>query len=66
MVTKEVEFLPLLKAMPAQMASRRLLHEYGVTDTMIEASEKRGEIVVSGPGTFASIIITDVGLALYP
>lgn len=66
MMDKEVEFLPMLKARQAQMASRRLLHEYGVTDAMIDAAEKRGEVVVSGPGLLASVIITDAGLALCP
>lgn len=63
---KEVEFLPLIKASRGHMASRRILHEYGVTDAMIDASEGRGEVIVSGTGEWASIIITDAGLALYP
>lgn len=63
---KEVEFLPLLKVMKSQMASRRLLHEYSVTDEMINAAEARGEVVTSGPGSLDSVILTDVGAHLYP
>jgi hypothetical protein len=63
---KPVEFLPLLVASQAQMASRRLLHEYGVTDTMIDAAEQRGEVVTSGPGPFDSVILTEDGVKLYP
>ncbi len=63
---KEVEFLRMLKAATGQMASRRLLHEYGVTDAMIEGAEERGEVVTSGSGSFDSVLITEAGLALYP
>lgn len=57
---KEVEFLLMLKAIPVQMASRHLLHEYGVTDAMIDAAEARGEVGTSGPGSFDSVFLTDV------
>lgn len=65
-MTKEVEFLPLLKAAKNQMYSRRLLYEYGVTDEMIAAAVERGEVVTSGPGAFDSVILTDRGAELYP
>ena len=57
----EVEFLPLLKAVPGQMLSRRTLRDYGVEEWMIKAREERSEIVVCGPGTFDSIMLTAVG-----
>lgn len=59
----EVEFLPLLKDVPGQMLSRRMLAQYGVEDWMIEAHKKRGEVIVSGDGPLASIILIDVGAA---
>jgi hypothetical protein len=46
MMEKEVEFIPLLLASHGQMASRRMLHEYGVSDAMIDAAEALRHMIV--------------------
>lgn len=61
----EVEFLPLLRSSPGKTATRRMLHEYSVTDTMIDAAETHGEVVTTGKGLLASVILTKFGSKLY-
>jgi hypothetical protein len=58
---KTTELLARLKAVKGNMLSRNSLRDYGVTNGMIAAAEKRGEIVTSGPSLFDSVILTDQG-----